>query len=386
MRILLLCHEYPPGGGGAGWAAHQIARHLAAAGHGVTLLTARHVLRPSPLPDLPYRLIEVGRRQRSTSGGSWGVWLDFMLAGSRAALALAAAEPPDVSLAFLTLPAGAAAAILRARRGVPFVVSLRGGDVPGFFPREYGRYHRATRWAIRAVWRRAAGLAANSAGLRDLALRAGARQVSVIPNGVDLDLFRPRLDGLAPNPVTILSVGRFAPQKNNAGLLRAAAEAARKVSQPLRLELVGDGPEREALALLATALGLADRIAFLPWQPREALVARYQGAHIFALASFEEGMPNVVLEAMACGLPILGTRIGGTEELVTDGDNGLLVPPGDESALAGALAALVEDGGLRARMGARSLQRATAYGWAPVGAAYAAFLAQAAGTTSRTGP
>ncbi len=378
MKILLLCHEYPPAGGGAGWAAHQIARHLTAAGHAVTLLTARHALRPAPPPSLPYRLIEVGPRQRSTSGGSWRVWLDFMLAGSRAALSLANVERPDVALAFLTLPAGAVAALLQARRRVPFVISLRGGDVPGFFPPEYRRYHQATAWAIRAIWRRAAGLAANSGGLRNLALRAGARHVSVIPNGVDLDLFRPRADGPAPTPVTVLSVGRFAPQKNNAGLLRAAAEAARKVGRPFRLELVGDGPERQALILLAAELGLADRVSFLPWQPRDALAARYQGAHVFALPSFEEGMPNVVLEAMACGLPILGTRISGTEELVTDGDNGLLVPPGDEAALASALAASVEDDGLRARMGARSLARVAAHRWAHVAAAYSDVLARTA--------
>ncbi len=379
MRLLLLCHEYPPAGGGAGWAAHQIARHLSAQGHAVTLLTARHARRPQPSGDLPYRLVEVGRVQRSASGGSAGAWLDFMRAGSRTALALADAARPDAALAFLTLPAGAGAAALRARRGVPFVVSLRGGDVPGFFPQEYRRYHLATAWAIRAIWRRAAALAANSVGLRALALRAGARAVETIPNGVDLDLFRPRPEGPDPGPVTVLSVGRFAPQKNNAGLLRAAAEAARKVARPFRLELVGDGPERESLAALAAGLGLADRVAFLPWQPREALVGKYQGAHLFALASYEEGMPNVVLEAMASGLPILGTRIGGTDELVADGENGLLVPPGDEAALAGALAALVEDDGLRARMGARSLARARARGWDGAARAYLALLQAAAG-------
>ncbi|HEY7676294.1 MAG TPA: glycosyltransferase, partial [Candidatus Methylomirabilis sp.] len=171
MKILLLCHEYPPAGGGAGWAAHQIGRHLSAMGHTVTLLTARHARRPMPPRDLPYELVEVGRPQRSASGGSTGAWLDFMWAGARAALALADATRPDATLAFFTLPAGAAAALLHARRRVPFVVSLRGGDVPGFFPREYRRYHLATAWAIRAIWRRAAGLAANSAGLGDLALR-----------------------------------------------------------------------------------------------------------------------------------------------------------------------------------------------------------------------
>jgi glycogen synthase len=382
MKALLLCHEYPPAGGGAGWAAHQVARHLAAMGHGVTLLTARHTLRPAPPRELPYRLVEVGRPQRSASGGSPRAWLDFMFASSRAALALADADRPDVALAFLTLPAGAAAATLRARRCVPFVVSLRGADVPGFFPGEYRRYHRVAGWAIRAIWRQAASLAANSAGLRDLALRAGARAVTTIPNGVDLDLFCPRPAGPPPEPLTVLSVGRFALQKNHAGLLRAAAEAARKVECPFRIELVGDGPEREPLSALAAGLGLADRVAFLPWQPREAIVARYQAAHLFALASLDEGMPNVVLEAMACGLPILATRTSGTEELVVDRENGLLVPRGDEAALAAALIALVEDEGLRARLGARSHERVATCGWDEAARSYVALLEMAAGNSA----
>jgi glycosyltransferase involved in cell wall biosynthesis len=202
--------------------------------------------------------------------------------------------------------------------------------------------------------------------------------VAIVPNGVDTDLFRPPAHPPAPDPVTVLSVGRFAAQKNNAGLLGAAAEAARKVAHPFRVELVGHGPEQGSLAALAAGLGLAERVTFLPWQPREALVGRYQGAHFFVLASHDEGMPNAVLEAMACGLPIVGTRVGGTEELVTDGDNGILVPPGDDAALAGALAALVEDDGLRARMGARSLARVAGHGWAGVASAYADLLARAA--------
>lgn len=378
MKVLFLCHEYPPAGGGTGWAAHQIGRHLASGGHSVTLVTARHALRPSPPPGLPYRLVEIGSPQRSLSGGSPKAWWDYMVSGTRAALALAGAGRPDVAFAFLTLPAGAPAAVLRARRGVPFIVLLQGGDVPGFFPPEYRWYHWATGWAIRAIWRRAAGLVAPHADLRRLALQAGAGDVVVIPGGVDLELFRPAPGGPPAGPVTVLSAGRFAAQKNNSGLLRAAAEVARKVARPFRLELVGDGPERDALRTLAATLGLADRVSFLPWQPREALVARYRAAHVFALASLEEPFGLAVLEAMACGLPIVATRTSGPEQLVRDGENGVLVPPGDESALAGALAALIEDDGLRARMGARSLERVGRYGWAEIAAAFADELERAA--------
>ncbi len=379
MKVLILCHEYPPGGGGAGLAAHQAGRYLALWGHAVTLVTARHAARPTPLPGLPYRLVEVGRPQRSVSGGNPLAWMNFMLAGTRAALVLADAERPNVAFAFLTLPAGAPAAILREKRGVPFVVLLQGGDVPGFFPPEYGRYHAAMGWAIRAVWRRAAALVVPTPGLRKIAMRAGATDATVIPGGVDLELFQPAPTGPPRGgPVTILTAGRFAPQKNNAGLLRAAAEAARLVARPFRLELVGDGPEREALVALAASLGLGDRVAFLPWRSREALVARYQAAHLFVLASHEEPFGLAVLEAMACGLPILGTRTDGPAETVAEGENGFLVPPGDDVAMAHALATLLEDDGLRARMAARSRERATRYGWEETARAFAGVLERAA--------
>ncbi len=378
MKILLLCHEYPPAGGGAGWVAHRVGTHLALAGHSVCFLTARHVLRPFPPPGLPYRLIEVGYPRKAAFGGSVRDWLDFMVTGTRAAVAFSAADLQDGAIAFLTLPAGIPAVVLRARQGVPFLISLHGGDVPGFFPPEYRRYHLGTAGIIRAIWRRAAGLISPSSGLRQLALQAGAGNVTVIPHGADLEFFRPPTVGPAPGPVTILSVGRFARQKNNAGLLRAAALAAQRVDQMFRLEFVGDGPERHSLRSLAARVGLADRVTFLPWQTRENLLARYHGAHIFALFSHEEPFGIVVLEAMGCGLPIVATRTSGPEELVLHGQNGFLVPPGDEQALAGALVTLLTDDALRTRMGACSRGRAAQFQWSAIAAQFADLLTQAA--------
>lgn len=376
MKVLLLCHEHPPAGGGAGWSAHLLARELAAMGEEVTLLTGRFAGRRRPVGN-GYRLIEVGPRGRRASGGHPLGWIAFTLAGAARALTGPWAARVDVSAAFLTLPAGAAAAALRAARRVPYVISLQGGDVPGFYPAEYGRYHRATAPIIRAIWRRAAALVANSHGLRDLALAAGAPDVAVIPNGVDLSLFKPRARRPPGEAVRLLYVGRFARQKGLDDLLRAFAHASEDATRPAVLDLVGDGPERHHLARLVRDMALEGRVRFSPWMPREDLVERYQAADLFVFPSLAEGMPNAAMEAMACGLPVIGTRVAGTEELVQDGVSGLLVPPGDVEGLGKGLATLIEDGPLRQRMGEGARAMAEGFGCDRMAGAYLVVLERA---------
>ena len=111
-------------------------------------------------------------------------------------------------------------------------------------------------------------------------------------------------------------------------------------------------------------------VQFSGWVPRESIVHRYHGADVFVLPSFGEGMPNVVLEAMSCGLPVVATAVAGSAELVRDGVNGLLVPPADVPALSQALARLVGDASMRKSMGKQSRLLAQSYDWAFVAERY----------------
>lgn len=153
-----------------------------------------------------------------------------------------------------------------------------------------------------------------------------------------------RLDGLR----VIGCVAKLSRVKNHALLLRAVARVS-QVRHDVVLMLVGDGALRGELEELAAWLGLSGRVLFLG--ERTDVPSLLKLMDVFVLSSTSEGLPNAVMEAMAAGVPIVATRVGGVPELVTDGVTGLLVPPQNEESMARALAELLDDPGAASRMG-----------------------------------
>ena len=183
-----------------------------------------------------------------------------------------------------------------------------------------------------------------------------------IANFVDAQTFHPPATGETERlkaqlgyagRTVVLFAGRLVPVKGIESLL----EAWRKVSADFpgaRLLLLGDGVSRQGLIALAEKLGISGTVRF---EGRVDDVPVYlRSADIFVLSSLKEGMPNSLLEAMASGLPSVASRVGGVPDVAEDGRNALLVPPGDAGALAGALARLLGDGALRARLAAAALE------------------------------
>jgi glycosyltransferase involved in cell wall biosynthesis len=187
------------------------------------------------------------------------------------------------------------------------------------------------------------------------------RTVHAVPKGVDSELFRPdgpnrRAElGLADRHV-VLSVGRFVPIKNMA-LLVAAAAHLRQADPMIHVLLVGEGPEAEALRHLVARLGLTDAVTFAGYVAQEDMGQYYRAADVFALASDFDNSPNVVLEAMACGLPVVATDVGGVSEYVMAGRGGALVDRGDACMLARVLGSWSSDDGRRSNAGAFNRQR-----------------------------
>jgi glycosyltransferase involved in cell wall biosynthesis len=227
-------------------------------------------------------------------------------------------------------PDGVAAALLARRLGKPFTVTARGTDlnlVPRFsWPRAM------IRWAAGSA---AASIAVCQA-LKEVLVELGvpASQVHVLRNGVDLGLFRP-LDrtelrsrmGLQ-GPV-LLSVGHLVERKGHHLVLEALSRLPEGT-----LLIVGDGPERARLVALAKKLQIEDRVRFLGAVPHERLPELYNVGDLLVLASSREGWANVLLEAMACGTPVVATRIWGTPEVVTEDAAGLLVEERSAPAIA----------------------------------------------------
>lgn len=177
-----------------------------------------------------------------------------------------------------------------------------------------------------------------------------------IPNGIDATQFSPAAETRCEPPMRLLSVGRVIALKNHRVLIEAMASA-----PDVTLRIVGDGPERPALEQLAARLGVADRVTFTGFIDKAKLAPEYQAADLFVLPSFWEGLPHVVLEAMASGLPVAMSDIYAADGLI-DPAFGWRLPPRESAAWATLFNDLARDAATRREMG--RIARKTALGWA----------------------
>jgi glycosyltransferase involved in cell wall biosynthesis len=211
-------------------------------------------------------------------------------------------------------------------------------------------------------------IAAISEGVRRALETSGVpgQLIRVIPSGIDLEPFEEPFDraaaraslGIAPDEVIAIQIAALAPHKSQTTLLQAAA-AATGAAPRLRVWIAGEGALQEALAAEHRSLGLGDRVRFLGF--REDVVPLLRAADLFVLSSYLEGLGTSVLDAMAAGLPVVATAVGGVPEIVQADMTGLLVPPKDPGALAAAMGRLTADPALRAAMGAHGRERARAF-------------------------
>ncbi|MFO0727241.1 MAG: glycosyltransferase family 4 protein [Myxococcota bacterium] len=172
-------------------------------------------------------------------------------------------------------------------------------------------------------------------------------RVRYLPNGVDLSRFRPRSERRAPGPVVIGHVGRFRPEKNQLRLIRAFAESGLK--NRAELCFVGDGPLLGRARALAAEYGVTEEVRFLGAVSDPARL--YQKFDLVALSSSTEQMPLSILEAMATGLPVVSTQVGDVREMIPPTNHPFIVPLEEGPALGEALVRLVDDPGLRERLG-----------------------------------
>src|SRR5215211_167036 len=243
-----------------------------------------------------------------------------------------------------------------ARRSV-FVSGVRGLHVS-----ELERLDGLKARLVLRLERRTSGLVdvydANSKGAVELLAKTGIdrRRLRYIPNGVDVDRWRPDPAGRRGSIPVVLCVARFVPRKRHQDLLRAVAML-RDRGVRLQLKLIGDGPTLPDMRRLVAKLGLDELVCFTgardPDQVRDAM----HRADVFCLTSRWEGMAGSVMEAMACGLPVVGTQVNGIAELVEHARTGYLVPPERPELLAAAFQRLIMDPGEAATLGTAGRNR-----------------------------
>jgi glycosyltransferase involved in cell wall biosynthesis len=279
----------------------------------------------------------------------------FVLSGLWHSFFQAPKFKPDVVHIFFGIPDGPLGWALKRAYGLPYLISLRGADVPSDEVKRFTKHYQLLRPFIRWLWRDADAVVAVSNGLREYASETMPDlPIEVIPNAIELSLFTPPRQRNHEGPVRLIFVGRLNAFKNVEMLLEVAGHLKERGVDNFELQLIGEGEQRANLERLAVEKALTRQVRFLGWVDRPALVEFYRQADLFVTATTWEGMPNTVLEGMACGLPVVGTRASGLAELVREGVNGYLVDIHDSATLVDRLADLIDNPHERRRMGKES--------------------------------
>lgn len=339
MRILVLVHEYPPIGGGGGRVAQDVARGLVRLGHQVYVLAPYMKGLPLQSSDHGVELIRIPSFRRKAFVGDMLAMSGYLMIGFFAGMWLIFRFRPQIIHVHFAVPAGFLAWMLSKLTGIPYVLTCHLGDVPGGVPEKTDRWFQWIYPFTPRIWWDAAAVTAISDFTRTLALSHYPVDIMVIPNGIELDSIT--IGNIqVSNPPQIVFSGRFVEQKN--------LEVIPQVLSDLRdLEwhcvMIGDGAFRGKITQLVTSLNLDDRFSFSGWITPKGVNDTFRQSDILLLPSLAEGIPLTGLQALAHGLAIVASRVGGIDEIVDDGVNGFLHEPKDIAGFTKSLRMLLLD-------------------------------------------
>ncbi len=348
MRILLINYEFPPIGAGAANATYHIGKSLVNQGHQISILTSSfRNLRGFSIED-KMRIFRCPALRKKASQSNIIEMLSFLLSAFLALPWLLHKQRIDAMLVFFSFPCGPLGLWGKLLFRTPYVVSLRGGDVPGN-EASLDLIHKILQPLRRLIYRNSLAIVVNSEGQKALSEKADPFSVKPIPNGVDADFFVP-----APKTKrkhSFLFVGRFQRQKNIFFLLEQMELLFKNNKKDFELHLVGQGPSEKSLKRYSKSLGISSKIFWHGWSSKEKLKKYYQESFCLINPSLCEGMPNVVLEAMACGLPVIASNVPGNDSLVQHGETGLLFDLNRAEAFQEAVLHILKDKDLAYSMG-----------------------------------
>jgi L-malate glycosyltransferase len=357
MKILVLCHEFPPVGGGGGRVARDIALGLAQRGHELHILTDH-------LEGLPAREMQDGllveripARRRKAFRAEFAEMARYDLAAFQAGLKIIRNWKPDVIHAHFAVPAGAAAFALSKLSKVPYLLTAHLGDVPGAVPDKTDRWFKFIYPLTPQIWKSAARVVAVSEYTRGMALEHYKVPIDVIHNGVEhstLPAWQPASDGVP----RLVFAGRFVAHKNPLDLVKALASLS---ELPWTCVMAGDGEQLQAAHGLVKQHGLEARIHLPGWVTPEDVLKHFAASDILVLPSRSEGLSVVGVQGLAMGLALVLSEAGGNPELVLANENGFLVPAGDVAALTSTLKSLLSAPQKIAAFQARSREMAQAF-------------------------
>jgi glycosyltransferase involved in cell wall biosynthesis len=345
MRIAILVNLFPPKWlAGTEIATYHMAEHLAQRGHEVHVITSLDEGLPEKSCEKGFHIHRLPR-VRIRFAGAFAFWIDIIRISRKI--------KPDIVHA-QSFGSGMPAFLSNRLLKIPYVIYGRGSDVylPGWF----------TKLTAKGILKNASTVIALTEHMKDAMQAIYSRDVVVVPNGINLnENTEGEAEGENPGK-RVLFVGRLHPVKGAQYLLGAMKIIHQKLPEA-KLVLVGDGEEREHLETLTDNLGIRECVEFAGRVPHERVQDYMNQAEVFVLPSLSEGFPVTILEAMACGLPVVATRVGGIPDIIEDGINGYLVGTMNQEQIAEALLKLLQDEQLRNNISDSNRETAEKYRW-----------------------
>ncbi|MEI6072120.1 MAG: glycosyltransferase family 4 protein [Verrucomicrobiae bacterium] len=374
MRILTLCYEYPPVGGGGGRMAHNVAAALVRRGHEVRVQTAWMKGLPKNEVRDGVEIFRTFAFRRRADLCTVPEMAGYLATSFLPSLAHIRNWKPDIVHAHFAVPTGVLALACRVFTGKPYVLTAHLGDLPGGNPDQTDALFHILNPLIRPVWKNAAGISASSSFAAGLARTAYDVAPQIILNGIPM---QGRAETARPpaHPIALAAIGRFNPQKNFPWMLRTLAGC----GFPWALTLIGDGAQRGEIEAAIRAAGLGDRVRMLGWTSEDVMRDVLARADILLMPSTSEGNPVAAIEALKHGVAILGSDIGGLSDLIEDGRNGFAVPIATPAAFQEKLSLLASDPALLHRMKSRSLEISKRFDLVSLAEAFETLLRESSG-------
>jgi glycosyltransferase involved in cell wall biosynthesis len=300
----------------------NMARELVKQSHQVTVLTAAYKELRGWQEEQGIQVYRCRAWRKSAHCSTLLEQLSFVISALFTLPKLLQNSQLEAVIVYFSMPCGPIGLWIKMLFNKPYVISLRGGDVPTITS-SVNWLHYLLKPLRKTILKKSLAIVANSQGLKAIAEQVDPYPVKIIPNGVDTKFFCPEVH---QNDIfNFLFVGRFQPQKNLFFLLDQLNQLKKFVTIPFICHLVGDGQLKAMLQEYAVKLQLNSLLSWHGWLNKEQLRELYQRTDCFLNLSLYEGMPNVILEAMACGLPVIASHVIGNTEVVRPGITGYLV-------------------------------------------------------------
>lgn len=368
-------YEFPPIGGGGGTTTRFIAKYMARLGVDVSVITAKPGKEDNFEHPDGFKIHYVGPTKNKLSGTHIPELVRFALTVIYYSRSVLNTTRPDLLHCFFTLPSGSVGLYSKKVHNVPYIVSALGADVPGFCIGDWRLdvYHAFTKFISKAIWDNASYIIANSPSLKETCIKFYPKhETPVITNGIDSEMFYPNKEKnyYKNNEVQLLFISRLMLQKGVNTLIETCAILNSRGITNFKLNIVGDGYLKGLMFSLIDKYKIRDKINFIGWIDLEELPDIYRNADIFILPSVMEGMSSVTLQAMACGLPIVASRVKGFEDILENNVNGFNAGYKNPNEFADGLEKLIKLPELRETFSKQSIVKSRKFLWENIAKEY----------------